>query len=97
MNEMMMKIASAIKRSKNIAIYSHINTDGDAVGSTIALRDACIQLGKNVDMFIGQPLPTYLSFLVGTEALNIPLQSEYDLLITLDCNDENRMVSNKNE
>ena len=40
-----------LESAKNIAIFSHREPDPDALGSMFGMRDLCLKLGKNADVF----------------------------------------------
>ena len=82
---MINKIVNAIKQSKNIAIFSHINSDPDAVGSCIALKLMLEQYDKNVDVFIEEPISTNFEFMGINDHINKNKFKNYDLSIGLDC------------
>ena len=44
----MRETVKAIKKSKNIAIFSHKSPDPDAIGSALALKSALEKIGKKV-------------------------------------------------
>ena len=56
-----------------IVIISHVDPDGDAIGSTLALKRALDRLGKSTTLVI-EP-PRYLNFLVREGELSKPLSS----------------------
>lgn len=90
MNELE-KIAS---NSSSIAITSHINPDGDSIGSILALWFALKQRYKNVEAFINEKLPDRYSFL--PQAKNIKKYEDvkgkkFDLFFALDCGNEKRL------
>lgn len=84
----MEKTASQIKdlilSSSSIAILSHINPDGDSIGSSMALKYAIKELGKQADVFIDEPIHSNFSFL-RTNEINQSQQNNYDLVFVLDC------------
>ena len=45
------KMIKLFKEAECVSIYSHINTDCDAMGSSLALKLALEQLGKKVDVY----------------------------------------------
>ncbi len=90
MNELE-KIAS---NSSSIAITSHINPDGDSIGSILALWFALKQRYKNVEAFINEKLPDRYSFL--PQAKHIKKYEDvkgkkFDLFFALDCGNEKRL------
>lgn len=51
------RIGAAIKNAQEIAIFSHIRPDGDALGSLFGLGQALINAGKSVQLISSDPLP----------------------------------------
>ena len=86
------KILELIKESEKIVILTHETPDGDAIGSSLAMKLAIKELGREADVVI----PTYskmFGFL--PEANNIKSKSEiskYDLAIAVDCADLKRLI-----
>ncbi len=76
-------IASKLKSWQGtIVLISHIDPDGDALGSTLALKRALDSLGK--ETILPMKLPRYLSFLVREGEISSIIKSppkEYLLLI----------------
>ena len=84
-------IISEIKKAKTILILTHINPDGDAIGSSLALYNSLIKLSKKVDVVIPEHSRVY-DFLPGIETLKNEAEEEmYDLAIALDCGDIKRL------
>lgn len=67
----MKKIAKLLKESENIAIISHKNPDGDAIGSQLGLALALEKEGKKVSCYNEGEIPDYLFFLPGSEKIKI--------------------------
>ena len=88
-------IVKAIDNSPSVALITHINPDGDAIGSTLALMHALDKIGKLVDVYCQDDIPNTFYFLNGISRIIKPDQSikKYDLVIALDCNDPERMGS----
>ena len=85
-------VASILKDASNVAIYTHINTDCDAMGSTLALREALISLGKNVDVYANSNFPNNFKFYGDLNFVNKKTCTEkYDLAVCLDCATESRL------
>ena len=59
---MLNEIAKTLLDAQNISIYSHINSDCDAMGSSLALREALILLGKSVDVYSNSNFPESFEF-----------------------------------
>lgn len=77
-------IINLIKKSKNIAIFSHKSPDPDAIGSVLALRLALIKMGKNVGLFCDGEIFGNFEFLDGFEEYNTKDLSGFDLYISVD-------------
>ena len=78
-------ILEEINKSETIAILTHENPDGDAIGSGLALYHALKQMGKNPDIIIPE-YPRTFEFLPGTDEIKKETEVEkYDLAISVDC------------
>ena len=64
-------LAQAIENSCNVVIVAHVAPDGDAVGSSLALRGVLLQLGKQVEVVMPDALPKSIMFLQGATDINI--------------------------
>ena len=83
LNEAVNKLKSAEK----ILVTAHINPDGDALGSTLAMCQALRQLGKSAQIYIDDVLPSNLNFLPHIEEIKRPTDNEKfdaDLLLIID-------------
>ncbi len=85
------KIANRIKQAKRIAIFTHMRPDGDAFGSALALSLALDSLGIENEVCVETDIPSNLVFLDGLEKVGKKPQNDYDLLVTVDCSDEQRL------
>lgn len=84
-------IVEEINKANTIAILTHETTDGDAIGSSLAMYNALKDMGKNPDVIIPE-YPKIFKFLPGAEnILEEPKEGEYDLTIALDCADSKRL------
>jgi phosphoesterase RecJ-like protein len=92
----MMKVAPEIirliKENKKFLILSHVNPEGDAIGSSIGLAIGLNKLGKHVYIFNKSPLPEILNFLprAGLISNKIP-STVFDVLCLVDCNSIERV------
>lgn len=84
-------VISEIKRAKTIAIISHVNPDGDTVGSSLAIFKALEMYGKKPYIFCDDPISGKISILAGAENYNKDRADKYDLSIAVDCADMERM------
>ncbi len=94
-SDILKQILHEIKKAKNIVILTHENPDGDAVGSSMGMKYILNALDKDADVIIPQ-LPKIFNFIPGIELVKIDSDiEEYDLAISVDCTDVNRLDSNK--
>lgn len=85
-------ISELIRDSNDIAILSHIMPDGDNIGSSLALYNALIKIGKNVMFIIDDDVPEIFKFLEGSKQVVKPeVNHDFDLIIALDCGDTGRL------
>ena len=86
------EVMAFIDAGENFLISTHMNPDGDGVGSMLSLAivlDAC---GKKATLTIGDPIPDSLGFLPGSEIIrtDIPDGEHYDAAIMVDCAEPKR-------
>ncbi len=88
------KVFEKIISGDNIALFTHIVPDGDALGSTFAMCLALKKLGKKTTVFINEKLPKKLEFLNTYFRENFFTEfkdNNFDLYLALDCGDEKRL------
>ena len=93
------EIESSIKKAKKILIISHINPDGDTLGSMCAMAGIIrLNYKKNPDILLDN-LPKTYDFLINIKEAktfeNIDKSLVYDLVITIDVADLGRIDSVK--
>ena len=73
-----------INQSKTVALFSHVNSDGDANGSVMAMKHWLDALGKETYVFV--PTPINLSYcFTGVDKFScVKYANSYDLAIGLD-------------
>ena len=77
-------ILEEIKKAETIAILTHENPDGDAIGSSLAMYMALKQMGKNPDLIIPE-LPRVYNFMPCADEIKKEGSIEnYDLAIAVD-------------
>ncbi len=85
-----------IKASENIYIASHVQPDGDNIGSILALGMALKKIKEKVFILKSDDIPSDFLFLPNINIIHDYDHDEnIDLLITLDTSDENRLGKNK--
>lgn len=88
-------IIEKIKQAEKIVILTHETPDGDAIGSSLAMKIALKQLGKEADVIIRE-YPRVFDFLPGKNEIKSDTDIEkYDLAISLDCADFKRLIGNE--
>ena len=88
--EVVNKIIESIYNSNKVAVLVHVNPDGDALGSGLAMYIALKQLKKEVDLIIPS-YPKIYEFLPQiNEIKKDTLIRSYDLCICLDCASKER-------
>lgn len=92
------KFDELVKSSKNILILSHVNPDGDTLGTMCALRSAILkQYKKKAEMLILSKLPKVYEFLPNIgEAKSFDkfdISREYDLVVAVDVASLDRLVN----
>lgn len=85
-------VVSAIKKAKTIAIISHMNPDGDTVGSSLALYKAIKMYGGEPYIFCSDQPKGNISTLKYVENYNTKSLDKYDLSIAVDCASEDRLA-----
>jgi len=60
-------IRSLIESAKRVAVLTHTNPDGDAIGSSLALALALGKMGLDAQVVIPDGLPDFLRWLPGIE------------------------------
>ncbi|MCK5681750.1 bifunctional oligoribonuclease/PAP phosphatase NrnA [bacterium] len=81
---------TALEQAKTVVIASHIDPDGDALGSSLALALILQKMGKDVTVYNRDAVPYSYSFLPGSELVSNRLPPECDLLCLLDCSEFER-------
>lgn len=84
-------IKELIDSSKTVAIFFHINPDGDAIGSAMAIKNALQKLGKEVTVFSDSLVPSYLEYLNQNQICYKIVKNQYDLGFVLDCPEAKRI------
>jgi len=95
-----------IRKAGNVVLVTHINPDGDALGSLIGLADTLETMGKKVFRYLEEPVSHLYAFLPDTNLMqnDIPALQDFvlragnDILcISLDCGDRKRLGKNAEE
>lgn len=93
-------ISSWLSEASSVAILTHTNPDGDAIGSSLALALALKKKGKDAQVIIPDGLPDFLRWLPGIELSTTfaykkekatAIIENADLIFCLDFNDPKRL------
>ncbi|MGM0500958.1 MAG: DHH family phosphoesterase [Bacillota bacterium] len=87
-------IVKLLKEYDEFLVTSHVNPDGDNIGSSLAFKIFLEQLGKEVEVVIDDKVPDCFSFLPQVHEIkryNPDLDLEFDALIVLDSGDKGRI------
>lgn len=90
------QVIDAINGSSKVIVTSHVNPDGDNVGSGLALCQALRKLDKEAVFVLDDNIPEIYKFLEGTKEVQKPdtfSDKGYDLIISVDCGDLERLGS----
>ncbi len=87
------KLKMMVENANNIAIFTHENPDGDALGSSYAFALGLLQMGKKARVFLGDFKKNTKEYkaLYGEGEFSDISTEECDLKIALDCADKNRV------
>ncbi|MBO5737035.1 MAG: bifunctional oligoribonuclease/PAP phosphatase NrnA [Clostridia bacterium] len=85
------QMATRIKQAKSVLIMTHMRPDDDAFGSALALSAALDFFNIPNQVCDESDIPSNLAFVEGIEKVRKAPQGEYDLVVTVDCSDEQRL------
>ncbi len=87
------EVADLLRGGRRFLVCSHVNPDGDAVGSSVAMALCLRREGKDVLVYSQDPVPALYAFLPGSEQIRneIPPGAAFDASILLDCGSPKRV------
>ncbi|MBC7087319.1 MAG: bifunctional oligoribonuclease/PAP phosphatase NrnA [Tissierellales bacterium] len=90
------ELSNIIDKSDKIGVVSHLNPDGDNIGSILALGSSMEKLGKKVTILKSDFVPNDLLFLPNIEKIiSVSDDLNFDVLFVLDSSDAERLGDNK--
>ncbi len=94
---MLVKIVKALKKAKKVAIFTHLNPDGDALGSAFSMKYVLEAIGKEAVVYLEKPMPEKFNFLgndyvIGDETT----KSDADTALVVDCGAFDRLGTLQN-
>ena len=90
---------AVIQSPKRIAVVSHVNPDGDAIGSSLAFSQLLRKLGHETEVMVSNDYPGFLAWMPGACNIHIydkeseqckRILNEADLVVMLDFNHPSR-------
>ncbi len=89
-------VVQEIKKRETFLITTHINPEGDAIGSSLALAIALSSIGKKVSVYTRDPVPENLKFLPYSDTVRQikgveDIGERFDAVVTVDCGDLERV------
>jgi len=100
LSEYTKELSKLFNTSGNILLISHVNPDGDAIGSQLALYQYLKSNGRNVGMFTPNNIQEFLKWMDGASEICIYIKErrrcrdmieKADLIVMFDFNQSNRL------
>ncbi len=94
------KLKTLINGARDVLIATHVNADGDAIGSTLAMAMVLGKLGKQARVVVPNDYPAFLRWMPGSERIMIyrngpekvrDFAEKADLVMFIDFNDPGRL------
>jgi phosphoesterase RecJ-like protein len=86
------EITRALMDAERIAIISHEDPDGDAIGSSLGAYFGLMNCKGGLTVLNPDPVPSHLRFLRGSEKIQAVIPNQpFDLYLVLDCGDRSRV------
>jgi len=83
---MFKEIKNTIRKGKKFLITTHIDPDGDAVGSVFSLYWVLKEFGKDAEVYLRDNVPYRYEFLPGpADLLRVLPENSFDAVFVLDC------------
>ena len=96
-NNSMKEIGQQLLAAQSVLLFPHINMDGDALGSCVALCCALRNAGKEVYILTEEETPEYVGFLdQGYCTQNQEIINEPDICMCVDCSETKRFPQRTN-
>lgn len=90
-NDEILKFKEQLKDANSIALISHLDPDGDNLGSLTALSKSLLNLGKKVYPIEFDKIPENLKFLPKLDLLSDNTDININMIICLDCANYERL------
>ena len=95
---MINNISSYLKKYNSFAIVTHVNPDGDALGSSFALLRTLLFMGKKAECYFLTDIPDKYKFLASgiDYKTEMPSNFDFDCTVCVDCATSDRLGIYKN-
>lgn len=90
-NDEILKFKEQLKDANSIALISHLDPDGDNLGSLTALSKSLLNLGKKVYPIEFDKIPENLKFIPNLDLLSDNTDININMIICLDCANYERL------
>ncbi len=77
------QIGEVLRNHQSFVLISHVRPDGDAIGSQIALGYSLMALGKSVRLINEDGLPDNLTFMAGSDKIELPPAEPLDVEVAI--------------
>jgi phosphoesterase RecJ-like protein len=93
MSDVISQIADLIQRRDRFLVASHMNPDGDALGSSLGLALVLESMGKSAVVHNQGPVPALYGFLPAVERIqkDLPSDGYFEVSFVLDCSTPERV------
>lgn len=86
------QLAQQIDAAKKIVVIQADNPDADSLTSALALEQILGDMGKEVDLYCGVDIPSYLRYIAGSDRVNIELPKVFDMSIIVDTSSDSLLT-----
>lgn len=99
-------VVEGFRSAEHVILLTHVHPDGDALGSSLGLADILEGMGKNVCVFLEEPISHLYSFLPGKDRVVTNFEEVLDfatsageklITVALDSGDDRRLGQNMEE
>jgi phosphoesterase RecJ-like protein len=91
-----LELLDFLRKEDGFLITTHINPDGDGLGSAIALSMSLQEFGKKTVLLCKDPVPHQYRFLPGHEGFHtFDNAKDFENIILVDCNDIDRIIDRR--
>lgn len=87
------QVIDEINKGKTFLVSSHVNPEGDAVGSLLSLALGLKELKKDVTAYLYDPVPKIFKFLPFADKVTNKIDESkiYDTILVVDCGQKDRL------